>query len=198
MPDAAFIRAFIAINLPEEVRANLAQLQRHLKSALPGDGFRWTKPEQIHLTLKFLGDIAVDSVADLQAALQRACAGIAPFTLRAESLGVFPDSQRPRVVWVEARGDTAVLRSLQEQVEQATTAWREPEPRPFQAHLTLARVRKLKPPATETLRLNLREQQGEFFGSWRVARVDLMQSKLSAAGAEYFQLANFPLAGGQP
>ena len=91
MAGIASIRAFVAINLPLEMRSSLWELQRELKSALPGDGVRWTKPEQIHLTLKFLGDITADSLEDLKVAIQHACEGITPFSLRAESLGVFPD-----------------------------------------------------------------------------------------------------------
>ena len=140
MAETAFIRAFVAINLSAEVRVNLAELQRELKSALPGDGVRWTKPEQIHLTLKFLGDIAADSLEDLKVAIQRACEGITPFSLRAESLGIFPDSQRPRVIWTDVNGDVDILRRLQEQIERETGSWWEAEQRTFQPHLTLARV----------------------------------------------------------
>ena len=193
MAETTFIRAFIAINLPAEVRANLAELQRELKSALPGDGVRWTKPEQIHLTLKFLGDIAVDSLEDLKVSVQRAGEGIAPFSLHAESLGVFPDSQKPRVIWTDVSGDTDILRRLQEQIERETGAWRTAEQRIFQPHLTLARVRSLKPDGTAVLREKIRAHTAAQFDSWHVGQIDLMQSKLSSGGAEHSQLAGFPL-----
>ena len=193
MAETALIRAFIAINLPAEVRANLAELQRELKSALPGDGVRWTKPEQIHLTLKFLGDIAADSLEDLKVAVQRACDGITPFSLYAESLGVFPDSKSPRVIWMDVNGDTDILRRLQEQIERETNVWRKAEQRTFQPHLTLARVRSLKPDGAAVLREKIRGHTATQFGSWHVGQIDLMQSKLSGAGAEHSQLAEFPL-----
>jgi 2'-5' RNA ligase len=183
MAETAFIRAFIAINLPVEVRANLAELQHELKSALSGDGLRWTKPEQIHLTLKFLGDVAADSLKDLKVAVQRACEGITPFFLCTESLGVFPDSQRPRVIWTDVSGDTDIFRRLQEQVERETCAWREAEQRIFQPHLTLARVRSLKPDGAAVLREKIRVHATTQFGSWRVTQIDLMQGKLSGAAA---------------
>jgi 2'-5' RNA ligase len=195
MPDSAQIRAFIAINLPAEVREKLERVQRELKSALADSDVRWTKPEQVHLTLKFLGDIAADSLEDLKRAIQRACEGIAPFLLRAESLGVFPDSQKPRVIWVDVHGETDFLRRLQERVEQETVAWRELEQRTFQPHLTLARVHKLKPQEAQILREKIRGQTAAQFGTWRAVQVDLMQSKLSSTGAEHFQLAEFPLGG---
>jgi len=193
MAETAFIRAFVAINLPVEVRANLTELQRELKSVLPGNGLRWTKPEQVHLTLKFLGDIAADSLEDLKVAVQRACEGITPFSLRAESLGAFPDSQRPRVIWTDVNGDADILRRLQEQIEHETGKWRETEQRIFQPHLTLARVGSLKPRETAVLHEKIRVHTATQFGSWHVTQIDLMQSKLSSAGAEYSQLAGFPL-----
>jgi 2'-5' RNA ligase len=193
MAETDFIRAFVAINLPVEVRANLAELQRELKSALPGDGVRWTKPEQIHLTLKFLGDITANSLEDLKVAIQRACEGITPFSLRMESLGVFPDSQKPRVIWTDVNGDADILRRLQEQIERETGAWRETEQRTFQPHLTLARVRSLKPDGAAVLREKIRAHTATQFGSWHIGQIDLTQSKLSSAGAEHSQLAGFPL-----
>jgi 2'-5' RNA ligase len=196
MAETAFIRAFVAINLPVEVRANLTELQRELKSVLPGNGLRWTKPEQVHLTLKFLGDIAADSLEDLKSAIQRACNGIAPFSLRAESPGVFPDSQRPRVIWTDVNGDMDVLRRLQEQIERETGAWREAEQRTFQPHLTLARVQSLKPDKAAVLHEKIRMHTATQFGSWHIGRIDLMRSKLSSTGAEYSQLAEFPLGAG--
>jgi 2'-5' RNA ligase len=195
MSEDTFIRAFIAINLPAEVRANLERVQRELKSALPGSRVRWTKPEQVHLTLKFLGDIAADSLENLKSALHRSCENVAPFSLRAESLGVFPDSQKPRVIWVDVHGETDFLRRLQERVEQETVAWRELERRTFQPHLTLARVHKLKPQEAQILREKIRGQTAAQFGTWPAVQVDLMQSKLSGTGAAHFQLAEFPLGG---
>lgn len=193
MAETASIRAFVAINLPVEVRANLAELQRELKSAMLGDGVRWTKPEQIHLTLKFLGDIAADSLEDLKSAIQRACKGITPFSLHAESLGVFPDSQKPRVIWTDVNGDADILRRLQEQIERETGKWRETEQRTFQPHLTLARVRILKPDEAAVLREKIRVHTATQLGSWNVTKIDLMQSKLTGAGAEHSRLAEFPL-----
>lgn len=196
MADAAFIRAFIAINLPTEVQTNLAELQSDLKSALPGSGLRWTKPEQIHLTLKFLGDIAANSLENLKNAIHRACDGIPPFALKTEALGAFPDSRRPRVIWTDVTGNTDILCRLQGQIERETVAWREAEQRTFQPHLTLARVRSLKPREAEVLREKIRAHEAAKFGEWQVTQIDLMQSKLSGAGAEYSQLAEFHLRAG--
>jgi 2'-5' RNA ligase len=194
MPDEQSLRAFVAINLPDGVRSGLVRRRAGLKSALPGDGLRWVQPEQIHLTLKFLGAIPAASLPDLRAALSRACAGIAPFSLCAESLGVFPDARRPRVIWTDVNGDRESLRRLQEQIARETGAWREAEPRPFQPHLTLARVKHLNPREAQLLSEHLGGAAEVSFGSWAVTGIDLMQSRLRPAGAEYFRLAEFALA----
>jgi 2'-5' RNA ligase len=194
MPGDDFIRAFIAINLPGEVRAKLVRQHRSLKVALPGDGIRWTPPGQIHLTLKFLGDVPSSSVDDLRAAVESGCRGTAPFSLRARGLGVFPGAQRPRVLWAGVEGELDALRQLQERIEIETGRWREREARAFQPHLTLARIKILPPGRALALRKKLAAAAD--FGAWRVERVDLMRSHLSASGVTHEALAGFKLREG--
>jgi RNA 2',3'-cyclic 3'-phosphodiesterase len=195
MPDSRVIRAFIAINLPDDVRANLARLARELESALPGNGVRWVRPEQVHLTLKFLGDIAVDSVADLKDAIRCACRNIEPCSLRGEGLGVFPTEQKPRVIWAGLGGDREMVQRLQEQLESETARWRAREEREFHPHLTLARVKHLNPMQTEILGNKLGERKNAGFGEWQTEKLELMQSTLTATGALYSSLAEFGLPG---
>jgi 2'-5' RNA ligase len=97
------------------------------------------------------------------------------------------------VIWTDVNGDTHILGRLQEQIGRETSAWREAKQRTFQPHLTLARVRSLKPREAAVLREKIRAHLATQFGSWHVGQIDLMQSKLSSAGAEYSQLAGFPL-----
>src|SRR5229473_1808380 len=94
------IRAFIAINLPPTARARLAQLQRELQLTFVAGAVRWVRPEQIHLTLKFLGDVPEESLSDLETALRRACQASVPLELRADGLGCFPHPQNARVLWI--------------------------------------------------------------------------------------------------
>lgn len=195
MAEAEFIRAFIAINLPDAVRANLERLHRSLKLALAGDGIRWTPPEQIHLTLKFLGDVPAESLDNLRAAIAGGCRGVAPFSLRAQALGVFPNAQKPRVVWVGVTGELEALRQLQEQIERETERWREREARGLQPHLTLARIKVLGASRAAALRKKLDTATMADFGAWTASQVNLMRSHLSATGVTHTSLADFPLAG---
>src|SRR5574341_748593 len=115
----AGIRSFVAIELPEEVKTALASVQRDLKAQAPPKAVRWTRPESIHLTLQFLGDVAPGQVEAVAAALRGACAGQPPFSFHLKELGVFPNPGRPRVVWIGVVEPSGALLALQKQVTQA-------------------------------------------------------------------------------
>src|SRR3954469_1378663 len=102
------LRLFVAINLPEEVKLRVAELQAEARQTLR-KSVRWTRPEQLHLTLKFLAHLDEEVVPDLSAALARACTGVRAFALRAETVGCFPRPSSPRVVWVGICGDLPPL-----------------------------------------------------------------------------------------
>ena len=193
--NATMLRAFIAVNLPAEVRTPLETMLRRLKFPLAQAGITWANPAQIHLTLKFLGDISADSVGELTAAIRRGVAGVGPFTLHSAGLGMFPDDRKPRVVWAGVRGELPVLARLQEQIERETQAWRAAEHREFRPHLTLGRVRHIRPAQAQILGAKVAEFRAADFGEWRVGQVDLMQSHLSATGVTHTRLAEFPLDG---
>jgi 2'-5' RNA ligase len=192
---AGSIRAFIALPLPAEAKAATAVAQRELKSALRGGWLRWTPPEQIHLTLRFLGDIPAGDVPALAEALRRACAGCAPFDLHAGGLGVFPDARRPRVLWLGLGGQLDALRELQARIERETAAWGEPEDREFHAHLTLARLKNAPPAAARQVAQSLAQAKATNLAAWRADHLELMRSELSPAGARHSVLGTVALAG---
>ena len=135
------VRSFIAVELPSAARDAVERVMRVLR-ATAGDGVRWVRPEGIHLTLKFLGDIDVDSVPAISMALDRCAASAAPFELFLEGVGVFPNARRPRVVWVGLGGALESLQGLQQSVERELEALGfARERRAFTPHLTLGRVR---------------------------------------------------------
>lgn len=121
------LRLFIAVNPPPEVRERLGLLLRRLKFPLARAGITRAKAAQIQLPLKFLADVPADAAGDLAAAIRRGSKGIPPFTLRGETLGVFPGGRKPRVIWAGVGGELEVLRRLQEGVERETGCWRAPE-----------------------------------------------------------------------
>ncbi len=136
------IRAFIAVDLPPTVKAALSDVAATLGGRVPRGAVRWVRPEQMHLTLRFLGDTPADRLPALAAALDTLAAGHAPFALHLTGVGCFPNARRPRVVWVGLGGEEAKLLALVTALEAALRplGW-PPEDKPFRAHLTLGRVK---------------------------------------------------------
>lgn len=180
------VRLFVAINLPEELRTNLAKLRTS------DEMVRWTLANQIHLTLKFLGDVDSASLGDLEVALRRGCRGAKPLNMEAVGVGTFPNLRRPRVLWVGLEGDLVPLAALQERIRHETEAWCLPEDKPFSPHLTVGRVREGRSP-------DLREWAAQGararFGSWQAGKIHLMRSVLSPGGATHSELAAIDLPG---
>ena len=194
-PPAA-IRAFLSIALPAEVARAIDRVKRRLEEDGPGESVRWTPTEQIHLTLKFLGDVQVSALAEFEAALRTATAGCGPLNLQAEGLGCFPNPRQPRVLWVGLRGDLEALQELQARLDDATAPWTEkPENRPFHPHLTLGRVREGAFRQARRIGEVLAATAVPALGRWRAEQFHLMHSQLSPQGARHKVLASFPLAG---
>lgn len=134
------LRSFIAFELPAEVISLLDDLQQGLKS-LPLKA-KWVRPQNIHLTLKFLGNIDPANIADIRQAMADAAEDCTPFTLTVTGIGFFPGIKRPRVVWAGLGGETEILLNLQHRLALRLAAIGFPkEKRPFKAHLTLGRIR---------------------------------------------------------
>jgi 2'-5' RNA ligase len=188
------VRSFVAIELPEELKRELLELNGRLKAG-GHRGVRWVDPQGMHLTLKFLGDVAADRLDDITAALAEAISGIAPFRLEVGGLGVFPNLRRVRVAWVGISGEVDSLQLLQRRVESSLAKIGFPaEARKFTPHLTLARVRDQVLPEE-------RQGFGHFientdFKARRGITVDtvfLMKSQLTRQGAIYTQLSSVGL-----
>jgi 2'-5' RNA ligase len=137
------LRTFIAIELDGELKDNLGRLQDHLRSQVAPRSVRWVRPGAMHLTLKFLGDTPLDKVDEVKLALARAAAEVSPFTFALAGLGCFPNTRRPRVIWVGLQEVTGALVRLREAVETHVAPLGFPtEGRPFKPHLTLGRVQR--------------------------------------------------------
>jgi 2'-5' RNA ligase len=181
------MRAFIAIELPESIRAALRLEQASFRSVCPDA--RWTQPEGIHLTLKFLGEISDPKVRQVCGSLKN-LGRFEGFAIGLKGFGFFPDARRPRVFWVGVEAP-AGLRRLAEQVEEAMgRIGFAREERAFRPHLTLARFREPQPqPALQALLTQLGEQE---LGNFEVSEFFLFESKLSPQGAEYRKVERFP------
>jgi RNA 2',3'-cyclic 3'-phosphodiesterase len=186
------MRAFVAIDLADDVRAALAREQARLKAACAHNrDIRWTRPEGLHLTLKFLGAVERERAASVIAALQ----ALDPFdAFKAEVMGFgfFPDARRPRVLWVGLEAPAA-LSELAARVETALeNLGFARENRPFKPHLTLARFDR--PHAPPALTAAVAGSSAGSFGCFEVSEFFLLESRLRPGGAEYFKLARFPVS----
>ena len=189
------IRTFIAIELPKITRDALGDLQARLTVHVPKDSVRWVKPDNIHLTLKFLGQVPTAQIDSITSALKHAVAGMHVFPLDVMNAGCFPDERRPRVVWVGVDEPIGVLHALQRAIELATAPLGYPtEPRPFQPHLTLGRAaRDLKPADLHKLGEAVKAMKVGLLGHVHAEEVVLFQSDLASGGPTYTALAHVPL-----
>lgn len=198
------IRAFVAVELTEDVRRAIAQVQAQVKAELsrelrrtaPDARLQWVRPQSSHLTLKFLGDIREDQVDEIAQTLAQVAARRPAFSLAIAGLGVFPDARAPRVLWVGLNGAEPVI-GLARAVDQALAELSfAPEARPFNPHLTLARIKERAREIGSALgTLGLLAQAGPQgnppgnpVATLPVRSIALMRSELRPSGAVYTRL----------
>lgn len=187
------MRLFVAVNLPAEERRAAFEAAAPLRST--DTPINWVAEQNLHITLRFLGDVAPDRAQPIGAALAAAVRSARPFDLALSGVGGFPDLERPRVVWFGVEQQPA-LELLANDVEGALKGFGfEPELRPFQPHLTIGRARK--DAAAGPLR-DLEARAGEvgYSGLITVESVDLMHSTPGASGPTYTTVSRAALQGG--
>jgi RNA 2',3'-cyclic 3'-phosphodiesterase len=183
------VRLFIAIEIPQTIRSNFASLLKEFRVIAPH--LKWVRAENLHVTLKFLGETESAKLGALQNVLS-AIRSPEPVNLEFRGLGFFPNEKRPRVFWAGLEA-SANLKQLAAGIDQAAHRLGFPlEERPFTPHLTLARFRL--PGIPPKLLQAIREKSAQAFGSLRTAEVHLIESKLKPAGAEYTTLQSFRFA----
>jgi len=184
------VRSFIAIDLPADVRAELTSLEDKLK-ARRHPFVKWVDPESMHLTLKFLGNVAVDSLPQIIEAIAKVARLHSPFKLQVSGTGAFPNWQRPQVVWVGVGGESDKLDALQKELESALSPLGFPaEARSFSAHLTLGRLRdRVTPDERRRFAEFAQKISFETALSFEVNAVRLMKSQLTPTGPIYSELA---------
>ncbi len=184
------LRLFVAVNLPVEVRQRLAAAQEHLRHGRPD--VSWVRPENLHLTLKFLGATAEERLDPIRQTLATVGPKHRAFQIEMAGVGSF-GGRVPRVVWVGVKQGGESLTALAADAELALADLGFPrEQRGFTAHLTLGRVRS--PRNVEGLAVGIREIQEERFGTAPVETFELMRSELRPSGSVYTMLERFELA----
>ncbi len=192
------MRLFAALEIPAAVRDNLSAFIKDTQRDMRGlsdrsaeKRVRWVRPESLHVTLKFIGEVAEAKLDGIRAALSTVRADML-LQLRFHGLGFFPNENRPTVLWTGLDASTN-LQTLAEDIDRAlATQGIAKERRAFVPHLTLARF--AQPGLTEKLHTAIQKNSAREFGSFQAREFHLVESKLKPAGAEYTSIAAFSFA----
>jgi len=187
------VRTFVAVEISAENRKAAERLIKSLRSA--GADVKWVVPDNLHLTLKFLGNVPAERLPEVCGAVEEAAKRQAPFTLGLCGAGAFPNAARPRVIWLGVREGTEPIVALAEAVEGALErlGFRR-EGRKFHPHLTLGRVRRSGPGTAALARL-LGEHADFDAGRVEIQQTVVFSSQLTRSGPIYEPLAHAPLDG---
>jgi 2'-5' RNA ligase len=193
MSDEKAIRAFLAIDPPEEIFSEIINIQERLRKAIQGD-IRWVRPEGIHLTLKFFGYVYESDIANISHVVKNNVAKTKALMLNVRSVGAFPSVTRPRVLWLGIDGDTETLINLQMEIDAGLQDYGfKKEDRPFRPHLTLARIKEYK--GLTGLAETVKKNEDYIAGSFTAGGLTLFKSDLKPTGAIYTKLDYFPFPG---
>lgn len=184
------LRAFIAIELPSEVQKKLSQVIQRLQEPLRDVSIRWVKPHNIHLTLKFLGEVSINNLETIKQILIKEAAEVPPFEFSIGELGAFPNLKRPRVLWLHATAPPELLalqRSIDIQTERLGYV---SEERTYSPHITIGRVNR-QVDAEDIYRIStlLQKRHIGLVEVVRVSTVTLFRSDLHPDGSVYTPLA---------
>lgn len=180
------LRSFIAVELPNEIHDSLQKLQNNLKDSMPD--VRWVKYGNIHLTLKFLGDVEVSKIEKISKSIQYVADEFSPFTMSLAHIGAFPNFRKPSIIWTGVEEGAEKIIEIVEQIESSMEKLGfAREKRPFKPHLTIGRIRELKHPTIMAKSLENNEI-GEI-GKFMVEKLSLIKSQLDPSGSIYTTLS---------
>lgn len=182
------IRSFISINIPDELKKEAKALQEMFKKC--DADVRWTRPEAMHLTLKFLGNIEEKQIEEIKIILKEIALQTPLINIKLNGAGVFPNQKLPRVLWVDVIENDGILDNLQKRMDaELSKIGFEKEKRGFKPHLTLGRVRSQK--GKERLVKLLEDVKDKEFGAFTASDIKLIKSELRPEGSVYTELARF-------
>lgn len=183
------MRCFIAVDISEDVRKSIGGVINRLMPL--SSGVRWVAPGNMHLTLKFLGDVKDGSIPDIVKKLEAICDNFGPFAIEIKGTGVFPSVKYPNVIWVGA-GESQELKNIHAIIQESMSeAGFEREKRKFSPHFTVGRVKDRR--NIDLLIKELCTFKATVFGSIYIEEILLMRSELKPSGAEYSRIAVFKL-----
>ncbi len=186
------IRAFIAVELPEPIKKELTELKARLRvKKYPA---KWVQPENMHLTIKFLGDISTNSIPNIREVMEEAVLYVSPFKLGVSGVGVFPNMRRIQIIWAGVNGELSNLIEIQKKLDSGLEKLGfVPESRPFTAHLTLARMRDEASPGEREIAAKLIGTTQFEASDFQVDAIHLIKSELKREGPVYTRVLSVPL-----
>jgi RNA 2',3'-cyclic 3'-phosphodiesterase len=188
------LRLFVALSVPEGVKDSIFRAQEELRRALAERSARWTRREQFHLTIRFLGNVRSDQTTELVDSARTACRDFEPLSVTAKGIGVFPNMRSPRVLWVGVDNTGRDLARLWASIQRATQPFTEQPAEPgFTGHVTLARINRITRPQKQALKEHCSRLDNTEFGTWKVDRLELVRSELLPQGARHSVVAELPL-----
>ncbi len=187
------IRSFLAFEQPEEFR----RLVRDISGALVKSRLdvRWVKPENIHLTVVFLGNVSVENLSAMEQRIAESCARFRPFQIALKGIGCFPNTRNPRVIWVGLEGETERMGRFRDELQAPMASFGvKEEKREFRPHLTLGRFNR-SPGGDRELQRILEEHGGLSSPACLIEELLLFKSDLRRGGSIYTKLKSWPLTG---
>jgi RNA 2',3'-cyclic 3'-phosphodiesterase len=186
------IRSFLAFELPPEIKDQVRRISEDLKKSKLD--VRWVKPDNIHLTVVFLGDVHEGDISAISREVEQVCFGFHPFDFSLKGLGLFPDRRRPRILWAGYEGDVERVSSLRDVLhERLVPVEIKEEKRQFKPHLTLGRFRN---PGGVDAKLDeiLAKHEDLSSPTFQVSDLILFKSELKPQGPEYTKLGSWALS----
>jgi 2'-5' RNA ligase len=183
------VRCFVALEIPGTLREHIGSMTGALRAS--GADARWVPAENLHLTLKFLGNVREEGLSDIRQQVAAAAALHGGFGVRFEGMGVFPGRRRPRVVWIGVSEPLGIVRLQRDIQDNLALLGYLPEKRPYTPHLTLGRVRSQR--GIDSMLWEIDALRDTGFGEFRANSVSLMKSELRPSGAEHACLHEIPL-----
>jgi 2'-5' RNA ligase len=185
------LRCFIAIEIPESIRGAIVSSIDGLKKS--GADVKWVSPENIHITMQFLGDTEETQIPLIKEALNKILLPYSPFYIKIAGVGCFPDARRPRVIWVGTEEAQQVIDLHGDIAKGMVTFGFQEEGKIFTPHLTVGRVKSNR--NTGALLKKMDEIKIVRFSDFEVRNITLMKSELKPSGAIYYSLAEIPFGG---
>jgi 2'-5' RNA ligase len=189
-------RMFCALELPESLRSRIREHAQRVREAVPEATASWSRPDNIHLTVKFFGNVDQAKILGISAAAERAVKGFSAPQIVVGGTGVFPKPNRPQVLWIGIHDPSGTLSKLQQRLEDEFAREGFPkEHRAFRPHLTIARIRK-----PQYANLLAEAQLQTEFAAVEVTLNELVvfRSELSPKGSKYTAVSRHPSTGGSP